>query len=90
MMEFKEGEIIVYGTLWCGDTRRSRSYLDRNQISYRFIDIDRDKEARAFVEKVNHGYRSVPTIIFPDVSMLVEPPDSVLAEKCSLFQKINS
>ena len=87
-MELKEGEIVVYGTLWCGDTRRAKAYLDRNQIPYRFIDIDRDPEARAYVESVNHGYRSVPTIIFPDASMLVEPPENVLAEKCLLFQKI--
>ena len=86
-MELKEGEIVVYGTLWCGDTRRSRAYLDRNQIPYRYIDIDKDREARAFVEKVNRGYRSVPTIIFPDGSMLVEPKESELAEKCSLFLK---
>jgi len=88
-MELKEGEIVFYGTLWCGDTRRSRAYFDRNQIPYRFIDIDKDKEARTFVEKVNNGYRSVPTIIFPDGSMLVEPKEDVLAEKCSLFQKIS-
>ncbi len=89
-MELKEGEIIVYGTLWCGDTRRSRAYLDRNQIPYRFIDIDKDREARTFVEKTNHGYRSVPTIIFPDGSILVEPPENVLAEKSNLFQKVKS
>ncbi len=83
-MESNGSEIIVYGTTWCGDTRRARAFLDRNQISYKWIDIDKDREARAFVEKVNHGYRSVPTIIFPDGSMLVEPSESQLAKKFGL------
>jgi mycoredoxin len=75
-------EIIkLYGTSWCGGTRRARRMLDDNKIAYRWIDIDQDKEAQSFVEKTNRGFRSVPTIIFPDGSILVEPDDGVLAEK---------
>jgi mycoredoxin len=80
----KSSEIIMYGTTWCGDTRRARRFLDQNNIQYKWIDIDQDLEARKFVEEVNHGFRSVPTIIFPDGSMLVEPATSKLAEKLGL------
>ena len=83
-MEPTEKEIVVYGTTWCGESRRTRAFLDRNHIVYRWIDIDKDPEARAFVEKTNHGYRSVPTIIFPDGSKLVEPSESDLAKKLGL------
>ena len=34
-------------------------------IEYEWIDISSDAEAAAFVERVNNGYRSVPTIVFP-------------------------
>lgn len=75
-------EIIkLYGTSWCGGTRRARRMLDDNKIPYRWIDIDQDKEAQAFVEKTNKGFRSVPTILFTDGSLLVEPSDEQLAEK---------
>lgn len=74
-------EIIIYGTRWCGDTRRALRFFDQNNIPYRWIDIDQDKEASAYVEKVNNGYRSVPTILFPDGSLLVEPSAAQLAEK---------
>jgi glutaredoxin-like protein len=74
-------QIIVYGTVWCGDTRRARSFLDLNKIPYTWIDIDVDLQARKYVESVNRGYRSVPTIIFPDGSMLVEPTSAQLAAK---------
>ncbi len=77
-------EIVLYGTTWCGDTRRARRFLDQNGIGYRWIDIDQDMEARRFVEQVNKGFRSVPTIIFPDGSMLVEPSTQKLAEKLGI------
>jgi mycoredoxin len=80
----ENNKIIMYGTTWCGETRRARRLLDENSIEYEWIDIDVDKEARAYVESVNNGYRSVPTIIFPDGSMLVEPSTIKLKEKLGL------
>jgi len=80
-------EIIMYGTMWCGDTRRARRFMDENHIVYRWVDIDQDLQARKFVESVNHSFRSVPTIIFPDGSMLVEPTYRELAEKFGIPQK---
>lgn len=79
-----ETKIIVYGTSWCGDSRRARRILDENQIPYLWVDIDNDSEGRKFVEQVNKGYRSVPTIVFPDGTILVEPSSSELKEKLEL------
>jgi len=74
-------KIILYGTPWCGDTRRSRKVLDDNQVEYEWINLNTDSEAEAFVKKTNNGFRSVPTIIFPDGSILVEPKEQILLEK---------
>jgi len=63
------------------DSRRARRIFDELEIPYQWIDIDKDPEARSYVEEVNHGFRSVPTIIFPDGSMLVEPSNEILREK---------
>lgn len=73
--------IIVYGTNWCGDCLRARRVLEKREIQYEWINIDRDKQAEQFVLEHNHGMRSVPTIVFPDGSTLVEPKFSVLVEK---------
>lgn len=83
-MESNNEEIIMYGTTWCGDTRRARSFFDRHQIAYKWIDINLNAEGRAFVEKTNGGKRSVPTIVFPDGSILVEPSSSQLAQKLGI------
>jgi mycoredoxin len=81
-------EIIIYGTSWCGATKRAVDLLERNSITFKYIDIDKDKDARKFVEETNHGYRSVPTIIFPDGSILVEPTNSQLAQKVGVSVKL--
>ncbi len=73
--------ITVYGTAWCGDCRRARKLLDRHGARYRWIDIDADSDAQAVVLRLNRGQRSVPTILFPDGTLLVEPADRALAAK---------
>lgn len=73
--------IKVYGNNWCGDSRRVKQFFDINHLEYDWIDIEKDPEAVKFVESVNNGYRSVPTIVFPDGSILVEPSVYQLTEK---------
>ncbi|MEW6180150.1 MAG: glutaredoxin domain-containing protein [Chloroflexota bacterium] len=70
-----------YGTSWCYTSRRARATLDELNIPYEYIDIDSDMEGRRFVEQVNNGNRSVPTIVFPDGSILVEPTVQQLKDK---------
>ena len=48
--------------------------LDKHGIGYNLIDITDDANARArYVEEINGGYRSVPTIVFPSLKVIVEP-----------------
>jgi mycoredoxin len=77
-------KIVIYGTEWCGDCRRARRFFDEHSIPYQWINIDRDKEAEQFVLMTNGGMRSVPTIVFPDQSILVEPTSYMLAEKLGI------
>jgi mycoredoxin len=59
--------------------------MDRNQIPYHWIDIDADADGRRFVEQVNHGNRSVPTIVWKDGSILVEPSVDELEKKLGII-----
>lgn len=77
-------KMIVYGTEWCGDTRRAKKILNEYQIDYEYINVDRDSEAEKIVKQINNGFRSVPTIIFPDGSIIVEPSNDEL--KSALIQ----
>jgi mycoredoxin len=74
-------EITVYATNWCWDCRRVRKYLDQRTIPYQWINIDNDPQAEKYVLEVNRGMRSVPTLVFPDGSILTEPSNFMLDEK---------
>lgn len=74
-------KIIVYGTRWCGDTRRALRLLDERQVDYEWINIDKNPQGEQFVKETNQGNRSVPTIVFPDNSLLVEPSNQTLNKK---------
>lgn len=73
--------IKMYGTTWCSDCRRAKQVFEAEGVSYGWIDISEDLEAAAYVETVNGGFRSVPTIVFPDGDVLVEPSSPALVQK---------
>ena len=75
--------IKIFATSWCGASRRAKQFFEVNMIPYEWIDIDSDQKATKYVEEVNHGYRSVPTIVFPDGTILTEPSDFQLHQKFS-------
>ncbi|MBC8334638.1 MAG: NrdH-redoxin [Anaerolineales bacterium] len=74
-------QIILYGVTWCSDCVRAKSVLAEKKIEYLEINIDNDSKAADFVKEVNGGSRSVPTIIFPDGTVLVEPSNNELSAK---------
>lgn len=74
-------DIVVYGTVWCPDCIRSRRLLEAKGVRYHWVDIERDPEGQRFVETVNGGKRSVPTIVFPEGDILVEPSNAQLAAR---------
>lgn len=71
--------VIVYSTSWCGDCRRSKNWLKTNGIAFTDIDIEVDEAAALQVQQLNNGQQSVPTIVFPDGAILVEPSNRQLA-----------
>jgi mycoredoxin len=66
-------QIVMYATEHCSDCIRAKKFFEANNIEHLRIGLEGNQEATEFVLQVNHGYRSVPTIIFPDGSILVEP-----------------
>jgi mycoredoxin len=76
-------KIVVYGTTWCPDCRRAQRVLDQAGQAYTYINIEADAQAAEYVMQVNRGSQSVPTIVFPDGSILVEPSNAQLQAKLS-------
>jgi mycoredoxin len=78
--------ITMYSTTWCGFCRRLKTQLDREGIQYQVIDIERDPAAAGFVESVNGGNQTVPTVLFGDGVTLTNP--SIVQVKSKLAAAI--
>jgi mycoredoxin len=65
--------LTMYSTTWCGHCMRLKRMLDREGIAYAEVNIDEDPAAAEFVMRVNHGSRTVPTLVFPGGAALTNP-----------------
>lgn len=86
-MDNQNEPIVIYGTTWCPDCQRAKTFFGEHRVYYSWVDVDRDAEALAHIEKLNNGSRSVPTIVFPDGDIMVEPSNEELATKLELNLK---
>jgi len=80
-------EIVIYSTRWCPDYKRSKQFFGDPRILYINVGIEENIAGMAYVEEVNQGKRIIPTIVFPDGSMLIEPSNAGLARKLGLQTK---
>ena len=76
-------QIVMYSVDWCPDCKRAKFFFKRNNIDVVEVNVDADEQGAAFVREINSGARSVPTIIFPDGSVMVEPSSEQLSHKFS-------
>ncbi|HLT83105.1 MAG TPA: mycoredoxin [Phototrophicaceae bacterium] len=67
------GSITMYTTSWCGYCRRLKKQLEGEGIAYQEVNIEEHPEAASFVEEVNGGNQTVPTVLFPDGSSATNP-----------------
>ncbi|MEZ5115094.1 MAG: mycoredoxin [Candidatus Nanopelagicales bacterium] len=65
--------LTMYTTVWCGYCLRLKRQLERDGIAFTEVDIELHPEAASFVESVNGGNQTVPTVVFPDGSVATNP-----------------
>ncbi len=74
--------IRVVGTTWSPATHEVKDFLARNQIPYRFLDIERDEEAESILRAGDDDH--IPVVLFADGQRLVDPERRAIAEKVGL------
>lgn len=82
-----EQKLRVIGASWCPDCKRAKTFLGQHRIEFEWVDLETDPSAQAEVESLNDGKRIIPTIIFPDGSILAEPSNDELAEKLGIVRE---
>ena len=83
-------KIVVYGHPACAMVPPIMNLLKRAKVDFVYVNIHQKPKAAAIVRKINHGYESVPTLVFPDGSTLTEPSTFTLKTKLeSLGYRVN-
>ncbi len=80
--------IRVIGTRWSPTTYEIKDFLARNQLPYRFLDIERDTEAEALLSAGEH--EAIPIVLLPDGTRLVAPDRHALAQQIGLQTEADS
>ena len=76
--------IRVVGTTWSPATHEVKDFLARNQVPYRFLDVERDQEAEAIVAAGSDDGKGIPVVIFADGTRLVHPDRRAIAQQVGL------
>lgn len=77
-------DVTVYGAPWCPDCKQAKKFLAEHRVPFEWVDIDLDPEGLSYVEGIQNGGRTIPTIRFADGSHLFEPSNDELAAKLGL------
>ena len=78
-----EGVRLV-GHRWSPQSHDVRDFLARNQIPYRWLDIELDEEAKQLAEAADVQPSQLPLVLLPDGTQLVQPTNAQLGEKVGL------
>src|SRR5579884_1986932 len=76
--------VRVVGHQWSSESHQIKDFLARNQIPYRWLDIETNHEAQTLVQHADLDISRLPTVLFPDGSSLIAPTNALLAEKVGL------
>jgi len=74
----------VIGHRWSLRDHKVRSFLSRNHVPYRWLDIDGSEDALKLLKERNLTVSQLPVVLFPDGSVLPDPEPETLAEKVGL------
>ncbi len=73
--------LTMYTTTWCGFCKNLKRQLGKAGVEVNEVDIERDPEAAIFVEGVNGGNQTVPTLLFADGSTMTNPSATQVQKK---------
>jgi thioredoxin reductase (NADPH) len=78
------GEVRVVGHRWSERSHELKTFLTRNYVPYRWLDVERDEVARQLVAAAAAGVDDLPLVLVPDGDTLRSPTTLVLADALGL------
>jgi thioredoxin reductase (NADPH) len=85
-MSQRDPIITIYGALWCPYCVQAKQFLDNRGVPYIWVDVDAHPKAKEIIRQYNGGKEIIPTLVFPDGSVLVAPSNDALTTKLELHE----
>lgn len=79
-----DGDLRVIGHRWSGASHDLKTFLTRNHVQYRWLEIERDEEAQRLAALAGAGVDDLPLVLAPDAEPLRAPTTLALAEALGL------
>ncbi len=79
-----EPALTVYGASWCPHCKRVKKFLAAHRVRYANVDIDADPEAIRRLKELQDGGQIIPTVVYADGTVEVNPSDEALARRIGL------
>jgi len=77
-------EIRVLGHRWSERSYEVKTFLARNHVPYKWLDLDRDEEGRRLLELAGRTHEDLPLVLVPDGEALAAPTTRQLADALGL------
>ena len=78
--------IRLVGHRWSRESHDVRDFLARNQVPYRWLDVERDDEGRRLLAAAD-GAAELPLVLLPDGSALQRPSVVELADRAGIRRR---
>jgi thioredoxin reductase (NADPH) len=82
--QIHDGEIRIVGHRWSRQAHELKAFLARSRVGYRWLDIERDREAAGYLGETQDGRETLPIVILPDGTRLARPAVRDLAQQIGL------
>jgi thioredoxin reductase (NADPH) len=76
--------LSVIGNRWSLKDHNLRTFLSRNYVPYRWLDIAGSEDARKLMDEQHLAPEQLPAVLFPDGSLLAEADPDTLAARVGL------
>lgn len=82
--------IRVIGDRWSADSHRIKDFLARNQVPYRWLDVERDPEAPKLLAHAQVQEPCLPLVLYPDGQHQIKPENVQIAANIGLQTQATS
>ncbi|HVZ22102.1 MAG TPA: FAD-dependent oxidoreductase [Vicinamibacterales bacterium] len=73
------GDVVLLGSAYCASTLRVKEFLSRNGHPYQYVDLDKEKDMEATLDRLHVSSKDVPVLMCRGTTILRNPSNEAIA-----------